>query len=195
MRRLTRRCRSLVGGALGLVLVACGPPAWEGITIDPPREVPAFTFALPTGDSVHTAPEAGRPTMVFFGYTHCPDVCPLTLADWARIKRELGDEGHRVRWFFVTVDPARDTPRVAQDYARQFDPAFVGLSGDSATTADIQRAFGVTSYETPGATDADYLVSHSSQVFALDDRGRLVTMYPFNGSSAAILADLRRLLR
>lgn len=195
MRRLTRRAVTLGGAALWLSLVACGPPAWEGIAIDPPRDIPAFTFVLADGDTVRTAPEAGRPTMVFFGYTHCPDVCPLTLADWAKIRRELGPDGDRVRWYFVTVDPERDTPRVAQAYAQQFDSTFVGLSGDSATVAGIQSAFGVTSYQTPGATEADYLVSHSSQVFALDARGQLVTMYPFNGSADAMLADLRRLLR
>lgn len=195
VRRLTRRFRTVPVWLLLLPLVACGAPTWEGIAIDPPREVPSFTFALPSGDTVRTAPEADRPTMVFFGYTHCPDVCPLTLADWAKIKRELGADGARVRWYFVTVDPTRDTPTVAQAYAQQFDSAFVGLSGDSATVTNMQRAFGVTSYQTPGASDADYLVSHSSQVFALDERGRLVTMYPFNGASSAMLADLRQLLR
>lgn len=178
-----------------VALLACGEPAWQGISIDPPRELPGFAFALPSGDSVRTAPEAGRPTMVFFGYTHCPDVCPMTLADWARVKRQLGADGERVRWYFVTVDPARDTPAVAHAYAQQFDSAFVGLSGDSATVADIQRAFGVASYETPGTNEAEYLVTHSAQVFALDDSGRLVTMYPFDSGTEAMLADLRRLLR
>ncbi|MFC1465911.1 MAG: SCO family protein [Candidatus Brachytrichaceae bacterium NZ_4S206] len=181
--------------ALGLfLLAACGEPAWQGIVIDPPRDIPAFTFVRASGDTVRTAPEAGRPTLVFFGYTHCPDVCPVTLADWARVRQALGEAGERVRWYFVTVDPGRDTPAVAEAYARQFDPAFEGLSGDSATVADIQRAFSVASYETPGASDDDYLVTHAAQAFLLDDRGRLVTMYAFNSGTDALLADLRRLL-
>jgi protein SCO1/2 len=132
---------------------------------------------------------------VFFGYTHCPDVCPVTLADWTRAKAALGDQADRVRWLFVSVDPARDTPAVAEAYARQFDSSFVGLSGDSATTAGIQAAFTVASYETPGATDADYLVTHASQCFLVDDTGTLRAMYSFNSGVDAIVADLQRVLR
>jgi protein SCO1 len=185
-------------GVLALLLsasLACGEPEWRGISLDPPREVPAFTFVRPSGDTVSTAAESGRPTLVFFGYTHCPDVCPVTLADWSRVKQALGADADRVRWFFVTVDPARDTPEVADAYARQFDTSFVGLSGDSATVAGMQRAFSVASYETPGATDADYLVTHAAQSFLLDDAGRLRAMYQFNSGTEALEADLRRLLR
>ncbi len=195
--RTARSLRSLTLtlGLTASALAACGEPAWEGITIDPPRPIPTFAFTSSTGEAISTAPESGRPTMVFFGYTHCPDVCPVTLADWSRVKRALGPDGDRVRWLFVTVDPARDTPSVAEAYATQFDPAFRGLSGDSATVAGIQQAFSVASYETPGATDDDYLVTHAAQCFLLDDTGQLVTMYQFNTGTDAMVADLRRLLR
>lgn len=186
--------RILLAALLGSLL-ACGDPAWRGISLDPPRDVPAFTFVQTTGDTVSTAAEPGRPTLVFFGYTHCPDVCPVTLADWSRVKEALGDDADRVRWYFVTVDPARDTPAVAEAYARQFDASFIGLSGDSATVADMQRAFSVSSYETPGVTGEDYLVTHAAQSFLLDDAGRLRAMYQFNSGTEALEADLRRLLR
>lgn len=182
-----------------LPTVACTSPEWRGITVDPPQPIPAFTFVAANGDTVSTAPERGRPTLLFFGYTHCPDVCPVTLADWSRaraqLSAQLGDDAERVRWLFVSVDPARDTPDVAAAYAAQFDARFVGLSGDSATTAGIQRAFSVTSYETPGATDADYLVTHASHVFLLDDTGQLRLMYPFNVGPEALVSDLTRLLK
>lgn len=182
-------------GALLGAMMACGEPEWRGISLDPPRDVATFTFVQTNGDTVSTAAEAGRPTLVFFGYTHCPDVCPVTLADWSRVKQALGKDAERVRWYFVTVDPARDTPAVAEAYARQFDTAFVGLSGDSVTVTDMQRAFSVSSYETPGATDRDYLVTHAAQSFLLDDTGRLRAMYQFNSGAEALEADLRRLLR
>jgi len=181
--------------AVLLSLVACGEPEWRGISLDPPRDVPSFAFVQTNGDTISTTPEPGRPTLVFFGYTHCPDVCPVTLADWSRVKLALGDDAERVRWYFVTVDPARDTPAVAEAYARQFDAAFVGLSGDSATVAGMQRAFSVSSYETPGASTDDYLVTHAAQSFLLDDLGRLRAMYQFNSGTEALEADLRRLLR
>jgi protein SCO1/2 len=183
-------------GFIALVVVsACGEPTFKGVAIDPPRDIPAFTFVQSTGDTLRFAPEAGRPTLVFFGYTHCPDVCPVTLADWSRAKVALGEKADRVRWIFVSVDPARDTPAVAEAYARQFDASFVGVSGDSATTAGIQDAFTVASYEAPGVTDTDYLVTHASQSFLVDDAGRLRAMYSFNSGVDAIVADLSRLLR
>ena len=177
------------------LLSACGEPEWRGISLDPPRDVPSFSFVRTNGDTIRTSPEAGRPTLLFFGYTHCPDVCPVTLADWSRVKQALGPDADRVRWFFVTVDPARDTPAVAEAYARQFDPAFIGLSGDSATVADIQRAFSVSSYETPGVSADEYLVTHAAQSFLVDDAGKLRAMYQFNSGTEALVADLRRLLR
>ncbi len=187
--------RASVAALLGLALVACGEPNWRGIVIEPARDIPAFRFVRSNGDTFSTAPQDGRVTLVFFGYTHCPDVCPVTLADWTRAKAALGDKGNRVRWLFVSVDPARDTPTVAEAYAKQFDPAFLGLSGDSATTAGIQQAFTVASYETPGATAADYLVTHASQSFLVDDTGQLRAMYSFNSGVDAMVSDLQRLLR
>ena len=195
LRHLSGAIRASAVALFVLVIAACGEPQWRGITIDPARDVPAFRFVQSDGDTLSTAPEDGRPSLVFFGYTHCPDVCPVTLADWTRAKAALGDQADRVRWLFVSVDPARDTPAIAEAYAQQFDPTFVGLSGDSATTAGIQRAFTVASYETPGVTDADYLVTHASQCFLIDDTGKLRAMYSFNSGVDAIVADLQRLLR
>ncbi len=195
MRRLSGGLRGSAALIIGLALGGCGETQWRGIAIEPAREIPAFSFVQANGDTLSTAPELGRPTLVFFGYTHCPDVCPVTLADWTRAKAALGDRADRVRWLFVSVDPARDTPAVAEAYARQFDSSFRGLSGDSATTAAIQRAFTVASYETPGATEADYLVTHASQCFLVDDTGKLRAMYSFNSGVDAMVADLQRLLR
>lgn len=182
-----------------LPITACTTIEWRGITVDPPQPIPAFSFVAADGDTVSTAPERGRPTLLFFGYTHCPDVCPVTLADWSRARTQLtaqlGADADRVRWLFVSVDPARDTPEIAAAYATQFDTRFVGVSGDSSTTANIQRAFSVTSYESPGAADEDYLVTHASHVFLLDDTGQLRLMYPFNVGPDALVADLTRLLK
>lgn len=178
-----------------VLFTGCAERPFRGITFDPPQPIGAFSFVTSTGDSISTAPEPGRPTMVFFGYTHCPDVCPVTLADWAKAKAELGSSAERVRWYFVSVDPERDTPAVAEAYAAQFDGTFLGLSGDSATVAGIQRDFTVASYNTPGATDDDYLVTHASQSFLVDDSGQLRAMYSFNSGVDAMVDDLNRLLR
>ena len=184
--------------ALALATACAGRDVpWAGIGVDPPREIAPVAFVRGADTVYSTAPERGRPMALFFGYTHCPDVCPATLADWARAHRALGADGDRVRWIFVSVDPARDSA-AAQRYAAQFDDAFVGLAGDSATTATIQAAFGVTSWEdhvSEGAQAAGgYLVTHASQTFLVDDRGRLRAMHPVTGTVDALVADLRRLL-
>jgi protein SCO1/2 len=167
---------------------------WQGVEITPPRPVPAFTFPQGTGRPFSTAPLPGRPLVLFFGYTHCPDVCPTTLADWVRVRRQLGASADRVRFVFVSVDPARDTPAVAAAYAARFSPTFTGVSGDSATTAGILAAFGATAVPAPSAGASGYLVSHSSQLFLVDDQGRLVAMYPFGTGWEALATDLEKLL-
>lgn len=195
MRPVHRRVRR--GALLLAALLVAGCDAvtpWRGLTIDPPRPVPAFTFAQADGQPFSTAPQPGRPLVLFFGYTHCPDVCPTTLADWRRVQRQLGDRAERVRFVFVSVDPARDTPAVAAAYAARFSPAFTGVSGDSATTANILRAFDATATPEPATGASGYLVSHSSQLFLVDDQGRLVALYPFGTSWEALAADLGKLL-
>ena len=188
-----RRLVGLLGVLVGMT--ACGGERQlHGVMVEPPRDVASFAFAQPTGDSLRTAPIAGRPMLVFFGYTHCPDVCPTTLADWKRAKQKVGADAAKVRFVFVTVDPERDTPQIADAYAKQFDPSFVGVSGDAATTAAIMASFGVTAAKETGTAASNYLVSHSAQAFLVDDRGRVIAMYPFGIGWDALAADLESIL-
>ena len=166
---------------------------FRGIAVDPPREMPTFAFTRADGSTFRTSPEPGRPMVLFFGYTHCPDVCPTTLADWKRVRATLGDEAKAVRFVFVTVDPDRDTPAVAERYARMYDVSFEGVSGDAITTSRMMDAFGVAAAREPGTNATGYLVSHSSQVFLVDSHGKLVALYPFGTKWEALAADLERL--
>lgn len=178
-----------------LLLAACDMGGgFQGMAIDPPRDMPTFEFTQADGTPYRTTPESRRPMVLFFGYTHCPDVCPTTLADWKRVKAKLGDDAGRVRFVFVTVDPERDTPAVAERYARQYDASFIGVSGDGPTTAGIMEAFGVAAAREDVPTANGYLVSHSAQVFLVNDQGRLVALYPFGTPWEALAADLDRLL-
>lgn len=99
------RATSLLLAALLTVQSCTLDRQLHGVMIEPPREVGSFTFTLPSGAAFSTAPESKRPMVLFFGYTHCPDVCPTTLADWKRTRQKLGTEAARVRFVFVTVDP------------------------------------------------------------------------------------------
>ncbi len=181
--------------ASAVLLTACDlAGGFKGMAIDPPRDMPTFAFTKSDGSRFLTAPEAGRPMVLFFGYTHCPDVCPTTLADWKRVRATLGNDATRVRFVFVTVDPDRDTPAVAERYAKMYDPSFIGVSGDAITTSRMMDAFGVAAARERGTNATGYLVSHSSQVFLVDAQGKLVALYPFGTEWNALAADLERLL-
>ena len=189
---LLRRGMWLAGAVL---LTACDlSGGFKGMAVDPPREMPAVAFTRSDGSRFMTAPEPGRPMVLFFGYTHCPDVCPTTLADWKRVRARLGDDAKAVRFVFVTVDPDRDTPAVAERYARIYDPSFEGVSGDALTTSRMMDAFGVAAAREPGTNATGYLVSHSSQVFLVDSHGELVALEQFGRGWDALAAGVERLL-
>jgi len=208
--RFTRRVRhASVSTFAALAVAACeAGGGLQGTVVHPPKELPAFEFAIADGGTYSTEPESGRPMVVIFGYTHCPDVCPTTLAEWKRVKTGLGADGARVRFLFVSVDRDRDTPAISQQYAARFDPSFTGVTGDSATIDRMQRAFGVASFHehaapptAPGDSSRDsvpnsarYNVNHTTATFLLDDRGRMVSVHSPGSGWGALAANLERLL-
>ena len=137
----------------------------------------------------------GKVTVIFFGYTQCPDVCPTTLAELAAVKKALGAEGDAVQGVFVTLDPERDTPAVLKAYVSSFDPGFVALRGDSAQTAVAAKEFKVYYEKVPGKSPGSYTLDHTAASFVLD-RDAKVRLYVRYGSGATALADdLRALLK
>ncbi|HEY0972598.1 MAG TPA: SCO family protein [Gemmatimonadales bacterium] len=207
--KLARRGAALVAAVL--LLGACGddPATFRGVALDPPEPAPALRLANAAGDTFDLAAERGRAVLLFFGYTRCPDVCPTTLADWARVRNELGDAADDVRFVFVSVDPERDTPAVAQEYASRFDSSFVGLSAERASLPALLAAWRIAAYEEPaplpdsvaaadtlppGMIGEDYFVAHSSQTFLVDPEGRLRALYPVGTTAQDLVEDLRRVL-
>ena len=135
----------------------------------------------------------GKVVMVFFGFTHCPDVCPVTLAEMAQVVRELGPDGSRVQVLFVTVDPERDTQQVLKQYVPSFNPAFLGLYGDAEATARVAKEFKIY-YRKQPAKDGHYSVDHSAGTYILDPQGRLRLFAQYGAGAPAILHDIRILL-
>lgn len=156
----------------------------------------ARDFRLPdhTGTVRTLADFRGKAVAVFFGYTHCPDVCPTTLADFAEAIRLLGKEGERVQVLFVTVDPARDTPEVLRAYVPAFNPRFLGLVPDPASLEEVVKAFKVVYMKTAVKAPDDYLIDHSAGTFVYDPAGRLRLLMPYGMGAADIASDLRTLL-
>ena len=136
----------------------------------------------------------GKVVMMFFGYTNCPDQCPLNLAKMAQAVERLGPDGQRVQGLFVTVDPARDTPEVLEKYVHAFNPSFVGLSADAVTLAATAKDFKV--YFAPEKADASgrYMVTHNGSIFVFDRQGRLRLLMNDTTPIDTMVHDLKMLL-
>jgi protein SCO1/2 len=188
--------RQLVALAAIAAFAGCSGPSFNGVVLDPPERAPVLRFADSTGARFDLGEQRGKVVLVFFGYTHCPDVCPTTLVDWRRAADSLGTEAKQVRFVFVSVDPERDTPALAQRYAARFAPAFVGLTGTRAQVDATLAGWKLASFRdgTPGDTSSTYTVSHPSQVFVVDRDGQLRLMHRAGLTPAQIAADIRALL-
>jgi protein SCO1 len=135
----------------------------------------------------------GKAVVVFFGFTHCPDVCPTTLADVSQALKQLGPDAQRVQVLFVTVDPERDTREVLAKYVTAFDPGFVGLYGDAAATQRAAREFKV--YYEKRKTGEGYSVDHSGQSYVIDPQGRLRLLVRPDRITTDLPDDLKTLLK
>jgi protein SCO1 len=136
----------------------------------------------------------GKVTVVFFGYTQCPDVCPATMAELAEVKRSLGKEGERVQGVFVTVDPERDTQAVLKSYMAGFDPSFVALRGTPEQTQAVAKEFKVFYAKVPGKEPGSYSVDHSAVSYVFDTNGRVRLLERYQTTPQALAEDLKRLM-
>lgn len=136
----------------------------------------------------------GKIVVVFFGFTHCPDVCPTTLAELANVMKQLGDDAKRVQVLFITVDPERDTQALLARYVPTFHPGFLGLRGDIAQTTATAREYKIV-YEKRPNPKGSYTVDHSAGTFIYDSRGRLRLFANYGLGADALTHDIRALLR
>lgn len=163
-----------------------------GIADIQPRPVADFTLPATTGGdlSLSSIGEAGDYTLIFFGYTHCPDFCPLTLAEFRLIKRELADLADRVTFLFISVDPARDTPELLGQYVRSYDPEFIGMTGDDVTLAQLTPDFGLY-YERHEEEGENYVVDHSTSSYFIDPQQQMRTIISYSADPDDITAHIR----
>jgi protein SCO1/2 len=136
----------------------------------------------------------GKVVVVFFGFVHCPDVCPATLAELAAVARELGKDAERLQVLFVTVDPERDTPEVLRQYVPSFDRRFLGLYGDAEATARTAKEFKIFYQKQPQQDGKSYSVNHSAGTYILDRHGRVRLYARYGAGAPALLHDIRILL-
>lgn len=194
---LTAACATAPGSDGAAEAGAATTGARAGVERDTPFEL--AEVVLPD-ESQGGAPfplraEDGHVLLVYFGYTNCPDVCPTTLSEVKRIRRDLGDDGARVDVAMVTVDPARDTPEVLTGYLGHFfDDAHALRTDDPATLAAATAAVGITVTTRPTTDPGFYTVDHTATLFAVDPAGVVVAEWPFGTPASSVEADLRNLL-
>ena len=181
---------------LGL-LVACGPYRFRsGQLLDPANPAPAITLTDADGTPFQLSDQHGALTLVFFGFTNCPDICPTTLADLAAARKQLGADAEKVKVVLVTVDPERDTPDRLDRYVKAFDPSFIGLTGPRADLEQIYQSYGVSvsKRELPNSA-LGYTVDHGASVYVIDQAGNWRALISNGSTVADIVSDLRYLLR
>lgn len=136
----------------------------------------------------------GKAVAIFFGFTHCPDVCPTTLVEMKTAMSLLGKDSERLQVLFITVDPKRDTPELLKQYVPSFHPSFLGLYGDEAATAKVAKDFKIVARISPGKTADSYTVDHSAGMLVFDPQGRLRLFVNYGLSGEKIAADIKKLL-
>ena len=156
----------------------------------------ARTLSLPdqNGQLRSLADFKGKVTVVFFGYTQCPDVCPTTMAELAQVKKALGKDGDRVQGVFVTVDPERDTPEALKAYMASFDPSFVALRGTLDQTKATAKEFKVFFAKVPGKVEGSYTMDHTAGSYVLDGKGNVRLFVRYGSPAEALTADIKALL-
>jgi protein SCO1/2 len=182
--------------ALTLALGACdrAGPAFKSADITGADYGKDFALTDHTGKARTLGDFRGKVVVMFFGFTRCPDVCPITLAELKAVKEQLGEDGKRLQVLFVTVDPERDTQKLLAKYVPAFEPSFLGLYGDMSATAKVAKDFRVFYQKSPGKTAESYTVDHTAGSYVFDPQGRL-RLFARHGNADNLAADIRVLLR
>ena len=192
----------LIGIVLGLLLVVFAgslfitiPYRIQGSLIEPPIIAGEINLTRQDGSIYRLSEQRGKFVVIFFGYTHCPDICPATLTEFQKIKKGLKNRSDDVQFVFITVDPERDTPAELAAYLDYFDPAFIGLTADRSELEPVWKAYGVYQLKQSANSAAGYLVDHSTRMYVVDPHGNLILTYPFGFETEKISVDLAYLVK
>jgi len=197
MAARTRILVLFVAVAIGALVVATAATL---LLPGPPAQVASGTAAVggpfrlvdETGTAVSEKVLEGKPSLVFFGFTHCPDVCPTALYEISEIFTALGPDADKAQAFFVTVDPERDTPEVMKAYVESFAPQVHALSGSPAEVEAMKKAYRVYSRKVPLATAGDYTMDHTALIYLMDKKGQFVAPFNVKRPPADAAAELKR---
>lgn len=183
---------------LAVLLAACAPKVEPFKAIDitgVPGYGSDFRLTDPAGKERSLSEFRGKVVAVFFGFTHCPDVCPTTLADMREVMTKLGTDADKLQVLFISVDPRRDTPEVLGRYVPSFHPRFLGLTGSPEAIIKVTRDFKIFVREQPGKTPESYTVDHTAGTLVFDGQGRLRLFMNYGATPQDMTADFKRLMK
>jgi protein SCO1/2 len=191
--------------ALGLMAVfVIAPPGapqtsadpLSGVVVNSQREMPDFALINQDGQPMKLSDMRGKPVLLFFGSLNCPDVCPLTLAEFKKVKDILGADAAKTAFVYISVDGERDTPELMKKYLGVFDPAFIGLTGASEQGRAIAFEYGAAfEKQKPPGTQAEYIVAHTAYTYLLDGDGKWRMVFPYGAKPEAIAAGARGVMK
>lgn len=184
-------------GFIAIVVLAAlllRPYRYHGMAFEASQPAKDFTLVGPGGRAVSLSDYRGKLVVLYFGYTFCPDVCPTSLAELGQAMKKLGPKAADVQVIMITVDPERDTPEHLAEYMANFNPTFIGLTGDPDEIAAAATPFGIYYERHEGTAATGYLVDHTATISVLDREGRLKLIWPFGIESDEIAEDLKHLL-
>jgi protein SCO1 len=195
---MDRRSLILLPGAALAALAGCdgatSKPQFKAVDITGADYAKGFDLPDANGQRRTLADFKGRVVVVFFGFTHCPDVCPTTLLELAAVKKQLGADGDKVQGVFITVDPERDTPALLKAYVDNFGSGFVALRGTPDETKALAKSFKVFYAKVPGKTADSYTMDHTAASYVFDTQGRVRLFTRYGTGADALAADLKLLL-
>lgn len=184
----------LVGVVAGLgVLRPAAVQVESGTLLKSPRPVVDFSLVADNGKPFTKADLAGRWSLIYVGYTHCPDVCPTTLAQLKAVQKALGADAAKVHFIFLSIDPERDTPESLAQYTHYFSPDFTAVTGPNAQLDALGASLGFVYQKVPGQTPQSYLMDHSSALILVDPQAQLAGYFTPPFKTEALVTDLRQL--
>ena len=188
-------CLLIVALAIVLNMVFLKPASFRGTAYGEPFPAAKdFTLTDAGGNRFKLSEGKGRITLLFFGYTYCPDVCPTTLSELRLAVDELGEASRQVQVVFISVDPGRDTSASMQEYVERFNPAFIGLSGTIEELQPIWDGYGVFREVVDGSSESNYIINHTARVTLIDQSGNMRLSYGFQTPPEDIAHDIEILL-
>jgi len=186
----------VVALAAALTYFFTNPPGFRGTSYaEPYPAAPQIVLKRADGGVFRLSDQKGKLTLLFFGYTSCPDVCPTTLAELKQVVDGMGAEAESIQVVFVSVDPERDTAQKIEEYVDHFNPSFIGLSGTAEELQPIWDEYGVYREVVPSVSALGYIVNHTARVTLIDADGNLRLSYGFQTPVEDMVHDIKLLLK